>query len=117
MRRDSIDSFYEALTNIEGIHGVILFKGTSVLKSSLENKATERFISFAEEIFNRARRSLSRLPNMSGEINFITIYLRNNIVLLAKYEELGLILIARVEKSEPTIIDKVIQKISEIMGV
>ena len=117
MAEDNIDTFYETLINAEGVHGVVLFRGDSILRSSLEDKTAEQFISFAEEIFSKAQKSLSKLPSMYGEINFVTIYLQNNVtVLVARHKDVGLIVIARIEKSEPTVIDKIILKISEIIS-
>ncbi len=116
MSEEIIEQFYGNLLSDKRIHGVLLYKDSEVIKSNLDDSTTEQFINFAGEIFKKAEESLKKLPEMTGEVNYVTIYLQNNVVVLVvKYNEYGLVLVAKTERVGTEEINDIIEKIKDVI--
>ncbi len=111
-----IERFYSSLLNAVGIHSVIIVQDSNILKTNLDEEKAKKFIGFADEILNRAEKSLGKIPELTGEINFVSIFLQNNIVILiAAYEDYKLIVVAKGEETGTDEIKGIMEKISELL--
>ena len=113
---ETIDRFYERLVENEKIYGVLIFKDGDPIRTNMDDDTAKQFIEFTTEIFRHAGESLSRLPDLTGEINFVTITLRNGlVVLLVRYAEYHLVVVARSSVAVSGKIESLIEEVRKIL--
>ena len=116
MGSEEIERFYNSLISSENIHGVIILKDAEILRTNLDEEKAKKFIEFADEILKRAEKSLKRLPELTGEINFVSIFLQNNlVVLISVYGSYKLVVVARVEDTSVEEIKEMMRKVKETL--
>ena len=112
----AIENFYEWLIKEKQIRGVLVYKDSEILKTNLDEKTTGQFIDFAAEVFKKAEEALRKLPEMTGEVNYISIYLQNRVVvLIMKYGVYGVVVVARVDELKTGDIKEIVNKVRELL--
>ena len=118
-----VDSFFDELIANDLVYIVVIHKGKEVLraKSKLHSEDeffAEKLIEFANKIFSNATDSLSKLPDIEGEISYTIIRLNNGFSLLfAKYDDLGLITVTKTDSlAEYEEIKQLLRRVKEIIS-
>ena len=116
LSEEAIENFYGWLIKEKQIRGVLVYKDSEILKTNLDEKTTGQFIDFAAEVFKKAEEALRKLPEMTGEVNYISIYLQNRVVvLIMKYGVYGVVVVARVDELKTGDIKEIVNKVRELL--
>jgi len=111
-----LEELFDRVSKNEKVKGAILIRNGDIIKTSLDDNTSKQFVGFAMDIIERAEGALKRIPDMTGSIGFITVFLRNNTaVLISRYGEYWMIIIASIEGTEIDEVNRLVDNIKSIL--